>query len=81
MRKLLSLIRSHLLISIFIFLTPKRWVKKDFAAIYVKECSACVFLWEFYTVWPYIQVSTPFWVYFVYGIRECSNFILFRVAI
>ena len=44
MQKLLSLIRSHLLISIFIFLTLKRWVKKDFAVIYVKECSACVFL-------------------------------------
>ena len=73
MRKLLSLIRSHLLISIFIFLTPKRWVKKDFAAIYVKECSACVFLWEFYTVWPYIQVS-EFILYMALGSVLASFF-------
>ena len=24
----------------------------------------CVFLWEFYSVWPYIYVFNPFWVYF-----------------
>ena len=32
----------------------RRWVKKDLAVIYVIECSACVFLYEFDSVWPYI---------------------------
>ena len=41
-QKLLSLIRSHLFIFVFIFI--RRWVKKDLAVIYVKECSSYVFL-------------------------------------
>ena len=41
-QKLLSLIKSYLLISVFIFI--RRWIQKDTAAIYVKECSAYVFL-------------------------------------
>ena len=41
MQKLLSLIRSHLFI--FIFITLRGGSKKDIGAIYVKECSAYVF--------------------------------------
>jgi len=40
-QKLLSLIRSYLFIFVFIFI---RLIKKDLAVIYVKECSAYVFL-------------------------------------
>ena len=48
-QKLLSLIRSHLFIFVFISIYSRRWVKEALAAIYVKECSACVFLQEFYS--------------------------------
>ena len=40
-QKLLNLIRP---IFLFYFQDSRRWVKKDLAVIYVKECSACVFL-------------------------------------
>ena len=38
----------------FYFHFSRRWVKKDLAVIYVKECSSYVFLLEFDSVWPYI---------------------------
>ena len=43
-QKLLSLIRSHLFIFVFTFITLGGGSKKDIAVIYVKECSAYVFL-------------------------------------
>ena len=44
-QKLLSLIRSHLFIFVFISITlGRRWVMEDLAVIYVKECSAYDFL-------------------------------------
>ena len=43
-QKLLSFIRSHLFIYVFILITLGGGSKKDLAAIYVKECSAYVFL-------------------------------------
>ena len=48
--------------------------------IYVKECSVYVFLEEVYGIWSYIQVFNPFEFIFVYGFRECSNFILLHIA-
>ena len=42
--KLLSLIRSHLFIFVFIFITFGGGSKKGLAVIYVRECSAYVFL-------------------------------------
>ena len=59
-KKLLSLIRSHLFIFVFIFIIlgdgSKRscWDFFFFFEIYVKDCSAYVFLWEFCSVWSYI---------------------------
>ena len=53
----LSLIRSHLFIFVFIFITLggwSFWIQKDIAVIYVKECFACVVLSEFYSIQPYI---------------------------
>ena len=41
-QKLLSLIRPH--VFIFVFISIRKWVKEDHAAVYVKECSAYVFL-------------------------------------
>ena len=43
-QKHLSSIRSHLLIFSFYFLYSRRWIIKDLAVIFVKECSVCVFL-------------------------------------
>ena len=40
----LSAIRSDLFIFVFIFITQGGGSKKDIAAIYVKECSAYIFL-------------------------------------
>ena len=44
LQKLLSLIRSHLFIFVFIFISLGGRSEKDLAEIYVKECSADVFL-------------------------------------
>ena len=49
MQKLLHLIRSHLFLPL---LYSRKWVQKDTAAIYVRECSACFPL--FYHIWSYI---------------------------
>ena len=44
LQRLLSLIRSHLFIFVFTFITLRSWIRKFLTAIYVKECSAYVFL-------------------------------------
>ena len=46
-QKLLSLIRSHLFIFVFISIILGGGVIEDLAVIYVRECSAYVFLQEF----------------------------------
>ena len=51
-KKLLSLIRSHFFC--FHFCYSRRWVIQNLALIYVIECSAYVFLYEFYSFWSYI---------------------------
>ena len=38
-QKLLSLIRSHLFVFVFMFYYPRKWIRKDLATIYVKECA------------------------------------------
>ena len=53
-QKLLSWTGSHLLIYVFIFITLGGGSKKDIAIIYVKECSAYVFLQGLYGVQPYM---------------------------
>ena len=50
----LSVIRSHLFTFVLNSHYSKGWVIEDLALIYVIECSASVFLWEFYSFWPYI---------------------------
>ena len=45
MQKILSLIRFHLFIFVFIYITlRKRWVIEDLVVVYVIEHSACVLL-------------------------------------
>ena len=54
-KKFLSLlIRSYLFIFVFIFTSLGGRSKKDIAAIYIKECSAYIFLLEFYSIQSYI---------------------------
>ena len=38
----------------FYFHFSRRWVIMDLAMIYVIQCSAYVFFWEFYSFWSYI---------------------------
>ena len=54
----------------FYFHYCRRWIQKDIAAIYVKRVFY-VFLW--YLIY--------FEFIFVYGVRECSNFILLHVVL
>ena len=44
LQKLISFIRSHLFIFVFISIALRGGSKKDLAVIYVKECSSYVFL-------------------------------------
>ena len=50
---------------------------EDAAVIYVEESFVYVFLQEIYSFWPYVQIFNPFRIYFVYGVKKCSNFIFF----
>ena len=43
-QKLLSVIRSHFFVFVFMFYYSRKWIRKDLATIYVKECSVYVFL-------------------------------------
>ena len=53
-QKLLSLIRSHLFICSFVSFALGEGSKKNIATISVTECSAYVFLKEFYSICSYI---------------------------
>ena len=52
-QKLLSLIRSHWFVFVFIVVILGGGSKKMLLT-YVKEHSAYVFPWEFYSFWPYV---------------------------
>ena len=54
-QNLLSVIMSYLFISTFIFNNLGDGSKKDLAVIYVREYSACVFLWVLQ--YPVLHVS------------------------
>ena len=65
-QRLLGLVGSYLFIVAFVSFAlgerdPTTTTK---AVIYVKECSACIFFWEFYGFWSYVYIFNPFWVYF-----------------
>ena len=46
----------------------------------MSQCSAYVFLQEFYSLWPYIQVFNPFLVYFCLWYQEVFQFHYFTCS-
>ena len=76
-KKLLSLIRSHLFNFCFYFRYSRRWVIEDIALIYVIKFSSKSFIVSGLTFRSLIH----FEFVFVYGVRKCSNFILLHVAV
>ena len=79
-QNLLSLIRSHLFIFVFIFITFGGGSKKDLAVIYVKSVLPMFFCKSFIVSGLTFRSLTHFEFIFVYGVRKCSNFILLLVA-
>ena len=78
-QKLLSFIRSHLFI-FFYFHFSRRWVKKDLAVIYVVKCS--MFSSKSLIVSGLtLRSLIHFEFIFVYGVRECSNFIILHISV
>ena len=64
----------------FYFHYSRRWIQKNIVAIYVKDCSLFPprsFIMSSLTRRSLIHFKFNF----VYGVRECSDFILLRVAI
>ena len=77
--KIYVLIRCHLFIFVY-FYYSRRWIKKDIAVIYDKECS--MFSFSSFIVSSLIFRSLiHFEFIFLYGDRKCSNFILLQVVI
>lgn len=58
-----------------------RLIQEHTATVYTGACFALGFLYEFYGVISRISILKPFWVFFVYGGKECSNFIILLVAV
>ena len=80
-QKRLSLLRSQLFIFSFTVIDSKRWIWEDVAVVYVGECLAYVFLEECYSVCLIPRSLIHLEFLFVYGVGECSNFVLFHVAV
>ena len=78
-QKLLCLIRFHFFTFVFICYS-RGWVIEDLAFIYVIECSAYVFLEEFYSPGLTFRSLIHFEFMFVCGVRKCSNFIFFTCS-
>ena len=76
-QKFLSLIKSHFIYFCFHFCYSRKCTQKDVAVIYIKECSAYVFLQELLVSGLTFRPSIHFEFIFVYGIKECSSFIFF----
>ena len=51
--------------------------QKRYCCDLCQRMSTYVFLYEFYTIQSYIQGLIHFEFIFVYGAKECSNFIFF----
>ena len=76
-----GLIRSHLFVFVFIVITLGGGSKKKIAVVYVRECSACLFLLEFIVSGLIFRSLIHFEFIFMCGVRECSNFIILHVAV
>ena len=82
-QKLLILIRSHLFIFAFIYLTHSgRWVIEDPAVIYVRF----IYVLPMFSSRSFIvsglmfRSLTNYEFIFVYGVKKCSSFILLQVV-
>jgi len=80
-QKLLSLIRAHLFIFVFIFITLWGGFKNDIAEIYVKECLPTFSSKSFILSSLTFRSLIHFEFIFVYGVRECSNFNLLHIVV
>ena len=81
MQKLLSLIKSHLFIVVFTVITL-RGESEKVLLLFLSESVWPVFSSKSFMVFGLISRSLlHFEFIFVYGIRECSHFILFHVAV
>ena len=72
------LIKSHLLIFVFIFITLGDGPKKTLLPC-MSQCSA--HLWEFVASHLAFRSLIHFEFIFLYSVRECSDFILLHVAV
>ena len=80
-QKLLSLIRSHLFIFVFIFITLGSGSKKILLRFKSKSVLLMFSSKSFIVSGLIFRSLIHFEFIFVYGIRECSNFILLHVAV
>ena len=80
MQKLLSLIRSHLFLFVFVAITLGDGSKK-ILLWFMSECSAYVSSRSFIVSSLKFRPLIHFDFIFVYGVRKCSNFILLQIAV
>ena len=80
-QKLLSLIRAHLFIFVFIFITLGGGSKKILLPFMTKSVLPMFSSKSFIVSGLTVRSLIHFEFIFVYGVRECSNFILLRVAV
>ena len=79
MQKLLSFIRSHLFIFVFIFLTLGGGSKKFLLRFMSKSVLPMFSSKSFIVSGLTFRSLIHFEFIFVYGVKECSNFILLHV--
>ena len=80
-QKLLSLIRSHLLIFVFIFITLGGGSKKILLQFMSKSVLPMFSSKSFIVSGLTFRSLINFEFIFVYGVKECFNFILLHVAV
>ena len=79
-QRLLSLIRSHWFICILLSFS-RRWIKQDVALIYVKWGSSMFSSRNFIVSGLMFRFLNHFEFVLVYGVRQCSNFILLPAVV
>ena len=81
MKKLLSLIRSHLFIFCFYFHYSWRWIKKLLLSLCQRAFCLCFPLGVFIVSSLTGRSLIHFEFIFVYDVRKCSNFIVLHIAV
>ena len=80
-QKLLSLIRSHLFTFVFIFITLRGGLKKILLQFMSKSVLPLFSSKSFIVSGLKFRSLVHYEFIFVYGVKECSNFILLHVAV